>query len=127
MVRLPAQREVPDLRARGERRGGGDGVDGHAAVIGHGEEQRHGILKNPCLAWLVTMAVQETTSRPAGNPSKERPRGGELAASEVELDEPVADGAAAVEADLCRVGVHRRRGLAVLGRQGLDEGPKTSR
>ncbi|KAF2924842.1 hypothetical protein DAI22_06g008601 [Oryza sativa Japonica Group] len=25
--------------------------------------------KNPCLAWPVTMAVQETTSRPAGNPS----------------------------------------------------------
>uniref|UniRef100_A0A0E0HTV7 Uncharacterized protein n=1 Tax=Oryza nivara TaxID=4536 RepID=A0A0E0HTV7_ORYNI len=49
------------------------------------------------------MAVQETTSRPAGGESvEERPRGGELDAREVELDEPIADGEAVVEAELGR-------------------------
>lgn len=36
LLKLPTQRKVPDLRARRERRGGGDGVDAHAAIIRHG-------------------------------------------------------------------------------------------
>uniref|UniRef100_A0A0E0AC72 DUF834 domain-containing protein n=1 Tax=Oryza glumipatula TaxID=40148 RepID=A0A0E0AC72_9ORYZ len=74
------------------------------------------------------MAVQETTSRPAGGESvEERPRGGELDAREVELDEPIADGEAVVEAELGRVCVHGRRGLAVVGDQALDKGPEAKR
>uniref|UniRef100_A0A0E0ERS2 Uncharacterized protein n=1 Tax=Oryza meridionalis TaxID=40149 RepID=A0A0E0ERS2_9ORYZ len=67
------------------------------------------------------MAVQETTSRPAGGePVEERPRGGEL-------DEPIADGEAVVEAELGRVSVHSRRGLAMVGDQGLGKGPEAKR
>ncbi|EAY76314.1 hypothetical protein OsI_04248 [Oryza sativa Indica Group] len=74
------------------------------------------------------MAVQETTSRPAGVESiEERPRGGELDAREVELDEPIADDEAVVEAELGRVCVHGRRGLAVVGDQALDKGPEAKR
>jgi hypothetical protein len=74
------------------------------------------------------MAVQETTSRPAGGESvEERPRGGELDAREVELDEPIADDEAVVEAELGRVCVHGRRSLVVVGDQALDKGPEAKR
>uniref|UniRef100_A0A0E0BS01 Uncharacterized protein n=1 Tax=Oryza glumipatula TaxID=40148 RepID=A0A0E0BS01_9ORYZ len=74
------------------------------------------------------MAVQETTSRPVGGePVEERPRGGELDEREVELDEPIADGESVVEAELGCVSVHSRRGLAMVGNQGLGKGPEAKR
>lgn len=82
-VRLPTQRKVSNLRARRERDGGGgDDVDAHATIIRHGEEKHHSLVQEP----VPRVACHHGRTR------NERPRGGELAVCEVELDEPIADG-----------------------------------